>query len=203
MTRVKFCGLTRICDIEAANELRPDYVGFVLAPQSRRYVPPEAARELKHRLAPGILAVGVFVNAPVDEVARLLEEGIIDLAQLHGGESEEYIQTLRILTARPVIKAFRVETREDVEKAQASGADLVLLDSKTAGSGTAFDWALLEHVKRPYFLAGGLHPGNVGDAVRAFRPFAVDVSSGIETNGVKDRAKMAEFMASVRKEGAK
>ena len=198
MTRIKLCGLSRPCDIETANELRPDYIGFVFAPKSRRYVTVETAAELKSLLAPGIPAVGVFVDENPEMIATLLKSGVIDLAQLHGRESEEYLKELRKHTEKPVIRAFRVTSAGDIREAEESSADYILLDSG-AGSGTAFNWELLKGIKRPYFLAGGLHPGNVSEAVRALRPFAVDVSSGIETGGKKDPLKMEAFVKAVRK----
>ena len=199
MTKVKLCGLSRPCDIEAANALMPEYIGFVFAPKSKRYVSAETAAELKQMLSPEIQAVGVFVNEPVENVARFLREGVIDIAQLHGTEDEAYIERLRQLSGRPVIKAFRMETAEDVERAEQSPADYVLLDSG-AGTGLTFDWNLIQNIRRPYFLAGGLSPENAADAVRTFHPYAVDVSSGIETDGKKSADKMAAFVAAVRKE---
>ena len=199
MTKIKFCGLTGDCDIDAANELRPEYVGFVFAPKSKRYVTPERAVELKRRLAVGIKAVGVFVNDNLYHVAELLNRGVIDIAQLHGSEDEEYIGQLRQLTGKPVIRAFRIKTAEDIAEAEKCTADHVLLDSG-AGTGEVFDWKLIKNMKRPYFLAGGLSPDNVENAVEQLSPYAVDVSSGIETDGVKDKAKMAAFAAAVRGE---
>ena len=198
MTKIKLCGLSRTCDIEAANELRPEYIGFVFAPKSKRYVSPEKATELKQLLHPDIKAVGVFVNESLQNVAELLKNGVIDVAQLHGTESEEYVRELRTLTDKPIIKAFRVECERDIREANASSADYVLLDSG-AGTGTVFDWNLLSHMQRPYFLAGGLDTENVSEAIKVLKPFAVDVSSGIETDGVKDKTKMAAFVAAVRK----
>ena len=198
MTKMKLCGLSRPCDIEAANELKPDYIGFVFASKSKRYVTYEKATELKKRLLPEIQAVGVFVNEHPQEVAKRLENGMIDIAQLHGDEDEAYIKQLR-LTDKPIIKAFRIETAQDIKIANQSTADYILLDSG-AGTGTIFDWGLVNSIGRPYFLAGGLDACNVADAVKTLHPFAVDVSSGIETNGVKDKIKMAAFVAAVRKE---
>ena len=203
MTKIKLCGLSRPCDIEAANQLKPDYIGFVFAPKSKRYVSAEKAAELKALLSPEIKAVGVFVREDPETVARLLNTGIIDIAQLHGGENEEYIRRLRELTDKPVIQAFRIDGEEDIAAAQASSADLVLLDSGSGGTGTVFNWELIKHLQRPYFLAGGLGPGNVKDAVQALKPYAVDVSSGIETDGVKDRAKIEQFVAAVKEESSK
>ena len=199
MTKIKFCGLTGDCDIDAANELRPEYVGFVFAPKSKRYVTPERAAELKSRLEAGIKAVGVFVNDDLYHVAELLNRGVIDIAQLHGSEDEEYIGHLRQLTGKPIIRAFRIKTAEDIAEEEKCTADHVLLDSG-AGTGAAFDWTLIKNMKRPYFLAGGLSPDNVENAVEQLSPYAVDVSSGIETDGVKDKAKMAAFAAAVRGE---
>lgn len=199
MTKIKFCGLTGDCDLEAANELRPEYIGFVFAPKSKRYVTPERAAELKRRLEAGIKAVGVFVNDTPCHVAELLETGIIDIAQLHGSEDEEYIGHLRQLTGKPIIRAFRIKTAEDIKATERCTADHVLLDSG-AGTGEVFDWKLIKNMKRPYFLAGGLSPDNVENAFEQLIPYAVDVSSGIETDGVKDKAKMAAFAAAVRGE---
>lgn len=199
MTKIKLCGLTRPGDIAAANALQPEYIGFVFTPKSRRYVSREMAAALKAQLFPGIQAVGVFVNEAPETVAGLLNAGIIDIAQLHGQEDAAYIARLRGLTARPLWQAFRVTDAASLAKAEKSPADLVLLDSGAGGTGTTFDWTLLEKFDRPYFLAGGLGPENAADAVRQLHPYAVDVSSGIETAGKKDSAKMAAFVAAVRK----
>lgn len=200
MTEIKLCGLTRPCDIEAANELMPEYIGFVFAAKSRRYVDADRAEELKAGLHPGIRAVGVFVNEAPETVAHYLNRGIIDLAQLHGDEPETYIRQLRELTGKPLIRAFGIQTEQEIEAANLCSADYVLLDAAGGGSGKVFDWCLLERMKRPYFLAGGLGVDNVSRAVQLLHPFAVDVSSGIETDGYKDKNKMAEFISAVRKE---
>ena len=125
--------------------------------------------------------------------------GFVDMAQLHGHEDEAYLKKLRALTQKPLIRAFCVTSAEDIHGANASTADFVLLDSG-AGSGRTFAWELLRGIRRPYFLAGGLTPENVAEAIEECRPFAVDVSSGIETAGRKDPAKMNAFCAAVRKE---
>ncbi len=197
MTQVKMCGLRRMEDIEAANRLMPDYIGFVFAPGSRRVVSPEEAAALRQVLRPGIRAVGVFVDEDAGAAARLLADGVIDIAQLHGHEDEAYIARLKALAGKPVIRAFRVKSAGDLRAAEASAADMILLDAG-AGDGKTFDWSLLSSVSRPYFLAGGLTPENTAEAVRRFRPFAVDVSSGIETDGFKDYNKMRAFMRAVR-----
>lgn len=199
MTKIKLCGLTKLCDIDAANVLKPEYIGFVFAKKSRRFVSPAQAAVLKRRLSPDIRAVGVFVGEAPETVAALLEGGVIDMAQLHGGESEAYIRALRQLTAKPILQAFRIDSARDIAAANASSADFVLLDSG-GGSGRVFDWRVLEGIRRPYFLAGGLAPDNVRTAIDLLSPYAVDVSSGIETDGGKDKEKMAAFVAAVRKE---
>ena len=198
--KIKLCGLTRSCDIEAVNELQPDYIGFVFAKKSRRYVSPEKAKELKAMLAPGIQAVGVFVNEEPEQIVSLLEAGTIDVAQLHGQESEKEIRQLRELTDHPLIQAFRIDTEQDVKRANASTADYVLLDSGAGGTGTVFDWDLLQAIRRPYFLAGGLDTENLGTVKAKLNPYGVDVSSGIETGGYKDKEKMTAFVAAARKE---
>ena len=200
MTKIKLCGLTRPCDIEAANQLKPEYVGFVFAPKSRRYVTPQKAAELKALLHPATKAVGVFVNEAPETVAALLAAGTIDIAQLHGDEDDAYIKALRKQTDRPIIQAIRIDTAQDMIAAQNSRADFVLLDSGKGGTGKVFDWKLIQPIERPYFLAGGLGIDNVRPAIETLRPYAVDVSSGIETDGWKDKIKMAEFVAAVRKE---
>ena len=199
MAKIKMCGLFHPCDIRAANEIKPEYIGFVFSPGSRRYVTYGQASELKALLEPDIRAVGVFVDENPKTVADLLDQGVIDIVQLHGREDESYIKKLRTLTDCPVIQAFCVNNEYDAAQAQRSTADYILLDSG-AGTGTIFDWKLIQDIQRPYFLAGGLSPDNVGEAVRYLYPYAVDVSSGIETDGRKDKIKMAAFAAAVRKE---
>lgn len=197
MTKIKLCGLSRNCDIDVVNKLKPDFIGFVFWQKSSRFVTKGKAFELKSLLNPDIKAVGVFVDEKPETVAELLNLGIIDMAQLHGSESEEYIEDLKKLSDKPIIKAFRVKTKQDIIDAQKSSADYVLLDSG-AGTGNAFDWDLIQNIKRPYFLAGGLDTCNAETAVKKLKPYAVDVSSGIETNKVKDKAKMAAFVFAVR-----
>lgn len=199
MTRIKMCGLRRMEDVEAVNEVRPEYIGFVFFPGSRRYIAAAAAGKLREKLNPEIRAVGVFVDENPETVAALLEDGTIDMAQLHGHEDERWLEDLRRLTGKPLIRAFRVRSGEDIRLAQSSSADGILLDAG-AGDGRTFDWSLLQGIHRPYFLAGGLNPENVSRAVRGLKPFAVDVSSGIETGGYKDINKMRAFVRAVRME---
>ena len=198
MTRIKMCGLRRAEDIAAANEIRPEYIGFVFFPGSRRYIPLETAAVLRERVDPGIQTVGVFVDEEPETIARMLREGIIDLAQLHGHENEAYVMRMRELTDRPIIQAFRIRNEADAKTASASSAEHILLDAG-AGDGRVFDWRLLSGITRPYFLAGGLNPENVSGAVRDLHPWAVDVSSGIETDGWKNIGKMRAFADAVRR----
>ncbi|MBR6384252.1 MAG: tryptophan synthase subunit beta [Lachnospiraceae bacterium] len=200
MTKIKLCGLSRPEDIECANSLKPDFIGFVFYEKSKRYVDREKAKELKNLLDKDIKAVGVFVDEDIDFVASLLRDEIIDIAQLHGNEDEKYIKDLKTLSGKPVIKAVRVKSDEDIKTANDSPADFVLLDSGMGG-GKVFDWNLLKEVKRDYFLAGGLTLENAEEAVQTLKPFAVDVSSGIETDGYKDPDKMKQFVAAVREKG--
>ena len=199
MTKIKLCGLSRMEDIETVNAIKPDFIGFVFAERSKRRVSPLKATELKSKLDPDIKAVGVFLNDDLDMVAAMLNLGIVDLVQLHGAEDEDYLQKLRKITDKPIIKAFIIRSPEDVKRAESSTADYILLDGGK-GEGKSFDWSLLKDIKRPYFLAGGLNPDNASEAVKTLKPFAVDVSTGIETDGKKDSEKMTAFAAAVRKE---
>lgn len=197
MTKIKFCGMRTLEATAIANEIMPDYVGFVLAPQFWRHITPDTAKELRAALNPDIKTVGVFVDNPFEEIKNLLDSGVIDLAQLHGSEDEDFIRRLQKASQKPIIKAFKIEMAKDIERAQASPADYVLLDSG-AGTGESFDWSLIRNFGRDYFLAGGLCPENVREAIEKCRPYAVDVSSGIETDKIKDPAKMRDFAKKVR-----
>ena len=201
MTKIKFCGLTRPCDIETANEIKPDYIGFVFAPNSKRRVGYKQAVDLKNLLSKEIKAVGVFLNEDISQVISLLNLGIIDAAQLHGDENPEYITRIQKETGKPVIKAFQIHSEADVAAAEETIADYIILDAGT-GEGKTFDWNLIDNFKKPYFLAGGLNAENVTAAMHKLHPYALDVSTGIETDGFKDKEKMAEFAAAVRKEEA-
>ena len=199
MTKIKICGLSRLEDISAVNALKPEYVGFVFFKKSRRYVSPEKALELKKILDENIKAVGVFVDEDIKTVEKFLKSGIIDIAQLHGNETDDYIKSLKELTVQPVIKAFKIRSSSDIEKAEKCTADMILLDAGM-GDGKVFDWSLVSGFKRPYFLAGGLDCTNAQSAVSQLHPYALDVSSGVETGGLKDIQKMTAFINAVRKE---
>lgn len=196
MTCVKFCGLSRSEDIAAVNILNPDYAGFVFWEKSRRYVAPETAKMLSDKLNPDIVPVGVFLDSDLNRIIDIANTGCIRTVQLHGSEDEGFVRETRDATGMPVIRAFRIATRNDLEKAISTEADLMMLDGGI-GEGRTFDWTLLEDVKRPYILAGGLNPENVMEAIERLHPFGVDVSSGIETDGIKDQDKMKRFMEAV------
>ena len=197
MTKIKFCGISRADDILFINELMPDYVGFVFWERSKRFISQEKAIELKSLLNTKIKSVGVFVNAELDKIMSVIK--IIDVIQLHGDEDELYIKNLRSLTNKKIIKAFQIKSSQDADAATNSTADYIMLDSGK-GTGKNFDWTLVKNISRPYFLAGGLNPENISEAIRKLNPFAVDVSSGIETDGAKDKSKMTAFINAVRKE---
>ena len=198
--KVKLCGMFRDCDIDYVNEAMPDYVGFiVMFPKSHRNIDLETAMRLKKRLSPSIKSVAVSVNAPVEKFAKFAQSGVADLLQLHGNENAEYIAELRRLTDVPLIKAVKVTNPDDIIKAQELDVDFLLLDSGT-GSGLAFDHSLIDRkrITKPFFLAGGLTPENVREAALRVEPYGVDISSGIETNKVKDREKMLAAVNAIR-----
>lgn len=198
-TKIKICGLTRPEDIRAINEAKPDFCGFIIEfPKSRRNVTADQLRKLREQLDERILPVGVFVNAPVELSAKLLNEGIIALAQLHGQEDEEYIRRLKEMTDQLLVKAFSVRTEGDVYQAAASEADYILLDQGAGGTGKTFDWSLVPQMKRPWFLAGGLGCENLETAIRTLHPWAVDLSSSVETDGHKDPDKILKAVQTVR-----
>ena len=198
--KIKLCGMFRDCDIDYANEAKPDYVGFILGfPKSHRNIDADSARRLRSRLDTGIKAVGVFVNSPETTCAEYADCGIIDVIQLHGDEDADFIRRLRELTSAPIIKAAKIRTPEDIGRVQALGADYVLLDNGT-GTGEMFDHSLLDgaEIRQPVFLAGGLTPENLRQAAESVRPYCVDLSSGVETDRLKDREKMLEAVRVIR-----
>ena len=199
-TKIKICGLRRREDILAVIEARPDYCGFIIEfPKSFRSVTADKVRELVKDLSPEIKGVGVFVNAPVEFVSGLMNDGTLALAQLHGQEDEAYIRELKKLTDKPIIKAFSVKTSEDIEKALQSPADYILLDQGSGGTGMTFDWSLIPKIERPFFLAGGIGAENLEQAIREIRPYAVDLSSSVETDKWKDPEKIRNVVDIVRK----
>jgi len=196
MTKIKMCGLRRPEDIEFANRVKPDYIGYVFAEKSKRYIAPEKAAELTKLLDGDIVPVGVFVDETMENVIAAVKMGAVKMVQLHGSESEDFVSELKS-RGIPVIKAFQVGAAEDIAAAERSCADMVLLDSGK-GSGQTFDWSLVGSIKRPYLLAGGITAENAAQAIRQLRPFGVDASSCLETDGFKDIAKMKAFAQAVR-----
>lgn len=205
--KVKICGLTRECDIDYANEAMPDYIGFVFA-KSKRQIKETEAEKLKRRTAQGIQTVGVFVDEDMGKVVSLVKNGIIDIAQLHGGESPSYVRELKERAGCKIIKALHPERGsaegELYEEYIRGGADYFLYDSgsrpESGGTGRVFRWDLIPNVSHPYFLAGGLRLENIEAAMRlaALVPYGLDISSGVETAGVKDREKILEIVRRIR-----
>ena len=199
MTKIKICGLTRTEDIEMVNEFLPDYIGFVFA-KSRRQVSAEQAKELKNKLRPAIKAVGVFVNEKPENIAEIANQGIIDLIQIHGDEDAAYCAQLRKLTQAPIIKVVRVEREDDLAGIEEFDCDYYLFDTLSSkeygGTGQAFDHSLLynKEIKKPFFVAGGLNQDNVAAVIEAIKPYGVDASGGVETDGIKDANKIIEFI---------
>lgn len=199
-TKIKICGLRRREDILAVNEAKPDYCGFIIEfPSSFRSVTADEVRELVKELDPEIRPVGVFVNAPMELVRTLLDDGTLALAQLHGQEDESYIRELKTYTDKLIIKAFSIKTAEDIEKALQSPADYILLDQGSGGTGKTFDWSLIPEIERPFFLAGGIGALNMKQAICEIRPYAVDLSSSVETEKWKDPKKIRQVVDIVRR----
>ncbi|MCR5350385.1 MAG: phosphoribosylanthranilate isomerase [Acholeplasmatales bacterium] len=182
---VKTCGLRRIEDIKYANELKPDFIGFVFA-KSKRQVSIDEAKILKDMLDNNIKCVGVFRNDDIKLIKEVLDSNIIDIIQLHGSEDDEYIKEIKSFTNLPIIKAYR----------DSSLCEYSLFDNVNPGEGIKFDWSTIKSNK-PYFLAGGINLDNLNDALN-HHPYCIDVSSGIETNGFKDYDKMKEFIKRCR-----
>ena len=196
-TKIKFCGLRREEDVKYAASLDAGFFGFILSQRFKRFVSPEEVCRLKALVPASSRAVGVFVDEPLDYVKECAKTAALDMIQLHGSEDDEYIGKIKELTGIPVIKMFKPVTEDDIISARKSTADLILLDAGT-GTGKTFDWRLAEGFERDYILAGGLSPDNVRGAIEKLRPYAVDVSSGVETDGIKDYTKMKAFAAEVR-----
>lgn len=211
-TKIKICGLRRLEDVEYVNNYKPDYVGFVFA-KSKRQITWELAEELRNALEPYIIRVGVFVNQPVEWVAGLVNNDIIQYVQLHGDEGHEYIKELRSSISNNVIgadsnrrigiiKAVRVKEESDFDKANSYDCDYILLDTFSVecegGNGKTFDWSMIKKMNKPFFLAGGINESNVLQAIHTVRPYGVDASSGLETDGYKDEEKIKNFVEKIQ-----
>ena len=199
MIKVKICGICHESEIGIMNELSPDYVGFVFVPRNRHFIAPEIASVLRSKLRKGIKTVGVFANESLKTVAMCVEVSGVNMVQLHGNETNEYLAALREYVRCPIIKVYKVAKPIDAEKAGYSTADYSMLDGGSAGDGKIFDWSLIGKIHRKFFLSGGLTPENVINALNlASQPFAVNVSSGVESNRIKDYKKVMKFIDAVR-----
>ncbi len=197
--KIKLCGIKRKEDIEYINEFRPDYIGFIFAPSARQ-ITPEHAATLNKNLSIGIKSVGIFVNEPVENVVRATEISGTDVIQLHGDEDKEYIDNLKKHTDKKILKAVRLQNSDDLYSADRLGADFLLIDSFKAsqygGTGKTADWNVIKHtiIYTPFFLAGGINTENITEAISCVDPYGIDISGGIETNGLKDREKIRKIM---------
>lgn len=200
---IKICGLFRECDIDYVNRAQPDYAGFIVNfPRSHRNVTPERARVLRKRMKPEIRAVGVFVDQPQDQVLKIAKMVGLDVIQLHGQEDNAYIERIREESGLAVWKAFKVRDAAELYKASHSAADMVLLDNGY-GTGAVFDWSVVTEasgtiLERGFILAGGLTPDNIPKALMQLSPKIIDISSGVETDKVKDPDKIMEAVRAVR-----
>lgn len=202
MSLIKFCGLFQDDDIMYANKLKPDYIGFVFA-ESRRKVSIEQSIHLKSMLDKDIKSVGVFLNNTYEEIINICSKNIIDIIQIHGNISDEFIDKLKSDTNKIVIKAINIKDLADILSLEKSHADYVLIDSPKAGSGIKFDYSILQSAisqgfNRDYFLAGGINIKNIDDALN-MKPYCIDISSGIEKDGVKNYKLMEEIIKKVRR----
>jgi len=200
LVKVKICGLRRKEDIEYANELKPDYVGFVFA-KSKRQIEVEQALYLISFLDKEIKTVGVFVNEPVENALKIAQTLNLDVLQFHGDETQDYIDNFKNFT---VWKAIRIKDKEDLEKTKQFKVNSFVFDTLTkneyGGTGKTFNWKVLKGMELnvPIILAGGLNENNVEEAIKIVDPYAVDVSSGVETEGYKDFKKLKSFIEKVR-----
>lgn len=207
MSKLKLCGIRRVEDVEYLNEFPPDYAGFIFAP-TRRYVPPEMAKMLISRLDSKIKTVGVFVDMPISEMKTFAD--MLDVFQLHGGEDEEYISQLRKIIPEKceIWKAVRLKVSEDIDRAEKLTADRLLIDAYDpkeyggTGKSARIDLILNREIAKPFFIAGGISADNISEVNRLLggRAYGFDVSSGIETDGVKDREKIHRLTEIFRKE---
>jgi phosphoribosylanthranilate isomerase len=207
MTKIKICGLKTLYDVEIVNKYKPEYIGFVFAP-TKRFVTDEQAFKMRKALDKDIKSVGVFVNEPIEHIVKLCDNGTINLVQLHGDESEDYIRKLKskLKTDTELIKAVRVQNKEQVQKSLSNEADYMLFDTykkgEMGGTGERFPLEILEQSldrnHKPFFLAGGLSPDNIKEVLGQMECYCVDVSTGVETDGVKDENKIKEFIDRVR-----
>lgn len=196
MTKIKICGLVRPEDAAAANRAMPDWVGLVFD-KGRHFVTDRRAENIRSILDPAIPAVGVFVKEDPDRIISLVRRGIIQYVQLHGGESEEYLLHLKNKLCCPFIRAVSVKETADILQWKNSAADFLLLDHGKGGTGKSFNWSKIPPLEKPWFMAGGIGVCNLETAL-SYHPYGVDISSGAETNGIKDAEKMERLVKMVR-----
>ncbi len=200
--KIKICGLTSLNDISYVNEALPDFIGFIFAESSRRKITINNALEMKKLLDKRIKSVGVFVNEDIKTIADISSQGIINLIQLHGSEDNGYINEIKKITSLPVIKAFKAQ-EADERTINSSLCDYVLIDSydgnSFGGTGKTFNWGIIpKNIKKPLFLAGGLNYNNVDKAIKNINPYCLDINSGVETNGIKDREKILNIVNKIK-----
>lgn len=192
MAKIKICGLRTQKDISIVNKLKPDYIGFILSRGFRRSIDIGTADTLKKRLSKGIKAVGVYVDDPLYEIELALSHNTIDIVQLHGSETPEFCSKINA----PVIKMLKPTDFDKISRYEPY-VDYFLFDSGT-GTGKTFDWSKIPKTQKPFFLAGGLNKENIPLAIKTLNPYAVDLSSCVETDGCKDYIKIKEVMECVR-----
>ena len=197
MTKIKICGLFRDCDIDFVNEAMPDYIGFVFA-KSHRQVSVKQADLFRKKLNKNIISVGVFVNNDIEEIQKIYNDGIISIAQLHGSEDNNYISELRKNCNIKIIKSVNASADIDIQKIKNIDADFLLFDGGIGGEGKTFDWNIMSEIEKPFFLAGGLNIDNIDEAIKKVKPYAVDLSSGVETDRVKDKQKILNIVRRVK-----
>ena len=211
--KVKMCGISKVETIPAVVEAKPDYMGLVFAPSNRQVTVEQAEilieelhkQCINHYDTKVVKTVGIFVNETLDNLVRIADTANLDAVQLHGDEDEAFIQSLKERTNVEVWKAVQIRSAADVEKWIDSSADMLLFDAyhkdERGGTGEVFDWSSLDAFERPFMLAGGIDSTNVARAIRTVRPYGIDISSGIETNGVKDDEKITAFIKIVKSIG--
>lgn len=197
-TKIKICGLFRDCDIDYVNQAKPDYIGFIIGfPKSHRNITNEQVANFKAKLDTSIKSVGVFVNATIDEI--LAVEQHLDVIQLHGSEDNEFIANLRThCPDKEMWKAFKIKSHADLTQAETCTADRIVLDNGY-GTGECFDWNLLGEFNKDFILAGGINCENIRQAIDSFNPDIIDISSGVETDKVKDLTKITHIIKEIRK----
>jgi phosphoribosylanthranilate isomerase len=199
--KVKICGITNVEDALAAIEMGADLLGFNFYPKSKRYITPEKARQVINKLPTFVDIVGIFVNADAEYIREIAKQGFLNWIQLHGDETPEFCDSLRWISPK-IIKAIRIETAEDVEKAKLFYTDAIILDAyhpeEYGGTGQKFNWDLVRNLQARVYLAGGITPDNAVDAIEV-GAYGIDICSGVESGpGKKDHAKMQKLFDNIK-----